>query len=97
MPTPAAVPFKVQRPVLLALTLTEVVAPFTCQSVTVGNATAGDLQIHTDQGGSNYLVVAAGFERVIWLPQPTSGQFRKDGVAFWLLAAQAGTVVLTWA
>jgi len=93
-----SVPFEIQRVTLGAgAPQTPVLPPMTCQSCTVGNATAGDLRIITDVGGAGYLLVASGFERVIWLPQVQSGLFRKDMIAFWLQADQAGTVILTWA
>jgi hypothetical protein len=92
-----SVPFEIQRVALLAATQTPILPPRTCQSCTIGNATTGDLRVITDEAGAQYLIVASGFERVIWFPQPTSGQFRKDMVGFWLQAADAGTVILTWA
>ncbi len=93
----ASVPFLIQRVTLQAAILTEVIAPLTCQSLTIGNATTGDLRLATDASGADYLVIASGFERVIWLPQPTSGQFHRQQIACWLQADDAGTVVLTWA
>ena len=92
-----SIPFLIQRVPLLALTQTEILAPMTCQSVTIANGTAGDLRVISQLDGTQYLVVASNFERVIWLPQPTSGQFRRGMIGFWLYADQAGTAILMWA
>ena len=92
-----AIPFQIKRIALLAGVQTEVYPPMTCQSVTIANGTAGDLRVISQLDGTQYLVVASNFERVIWLPQPTSGQFRRGMIGFWLYADQAGTAILMWA
>lgn len=92
-----AVPFIIERKALLAATQTEVIAPRTCQSCTVSNATTGDLRIITDEAGVGYRVVASNFEWVIWLPRVDSPMFRRGQLAFWLQADDAGDAVLTWA
>lgn len=95
--TTFSIPFQIERLTLQAGQQTEIIPPVTCQSVTIGNATGGDLRVITDEAGANYLIVVDGFERVIWLPTPTSGLFHRAQVGFWLQAAMTGTVILTWA
>ena len=97
MPPLQSVPFLIQRVALLAAQQTEILAPRTCQSCTIGNATTGDLRVITDEAGVGYLIVQSNFERIIWLPRVDSPQFRKDAIAFWLQADDAGEVILTWA
>ena len=97
MATQEMVPFEIARTALLAGIQTAVLAPRTCQSVTIGNATTGDVRVISDTAGTQYLTIASGFERILWLPQPVSGQFRKGMIVFWLQAVNDGTVVLTWA
>lgn len=92
-----SVPFLIERKTLLAATLTPVIAPMTCQSLTIGNATTGDLRVASDALGTQYLIVASGFERILWLPRPDSGMFRRGMIGLWLQVDDAGTVILTWA
>lgn len=97
MATMVQVPFQIERVAVLANTQKAIIAPLTCQSVTVLNATTGDVRVEAVADGSQYLVIASGFERVFWLPQPVSGQFRKDHINFWLRPDASGTVILVWA
>ena len=92
-----AVPFQIKRILLLTGVQTEVLAPMTCQSVTIGNATTGDVRVISEADGSQYLTIASGFERIIWSPQPVGSMFQRDQIALWLQAVDTGTVILTWA
>ena len=94
-----AIPFTVQRLALVGGVQTEVIAPFTCQSCTIGNATGDDVRLCTDIAGmaTDYLIINHNFERVIWLPRVDSGQFRRGEIGFWLQAVMSGDVVLMWA
>lgn len=91
-----AVPFQIQRLTLQAGVLTPVTAPRSTPSVNVGNATAGNIEIHTSETGTDFVILASNFERLITLSQPAYGIFRKDVIVFWLKAVNTGTVVLIW-
>lgn len=97
IPPYEAIPFVIQRVSLVGGVQTEVIAPFTCQSCTVGNATDDDVRLITDLAGTGYLIIQSNFERVIWLPRVDSGQFRRGEIGFWLQAVNSGEVILTWA
>ena len=98
VPATVAVPFKIERVSLTSMVILPVIAPWTCQSVTIGNATTGDVRVADGEVlTDNYLTIASGFERVIWLPRPDSGQFQRNGIGFYLEADDSGTVVLVWA
>ena len=92
-----AIPFQIKRIALLAGVQTEVYPPMTCQSVTIGNATTGDVRVISEEDGSEYLTIASGFERIIWSPQPVGSMFQRNQIGLWLQAVDAGTVILTWA
>lgn len=92
-----SVPFQIDRQTLTAAVLTPITPPMTCQSVTIRNETGDDIQVASDDAGLQYVTIADGLERVIWLPTPSSGLFRKDQIAFWITAAASGDVVLMWA
>lgn len=82
------------RMVLGAGAKTVVYPPRMCQEVTIVNATADDLQIHTtDQDNLHYVILTAGFER----PFPVKRTlFDPNNIAFWLTSVAGGTVVLIW-
>lgn len=93
----ASVPFQIVRQALTAPDVTPVIAPMTCQSLTISNETGGTLSISSDDAGSNYVLLANGHERVFWLPTPSSGLFRQGEIACYLSAAMSGSVALVWA
>jgi len=86
--------FRIQRLTLGAGVFTAIRPPAVFASVSVGNATAGDLQVHTNEDQTEYLVIAPDFERA--LPVMTLGAFANPDVSFWLKSAVGGTVVLLW-
>lgn len=88
-----ASPFRIKRHTLEANRCTPIYPPTMAKSVSVGNATSGDLELHTHLDESEYLVIASGYERVIPLDLHL---FRPEQVAFRLKAEQAGTVVILW-
>lgn len=75
--------------------------------VSIGNAGASDLKVFSEDpavylANDNYLVVAAGYERMIAAPAGKTAmfRFREEETAFWLAfsdPAVTGTVVLIWA
>lgn len=85
--------FRITRTVLAADLLTAIKPPQTAKTVSIGNATSSDLQVHTNDNEAEYLVISAGYERLIPVDRYI---FSPDRVAFWLKASQAGTVVLVW-
>lgn len=86
--------FKPRRIALLANVATAVSPPGCCQVVEIGNATPDDVKVYEDPTDeSTYLVIVSGYAKLIDLKQH---RFRPDEVAFYLKAAQAGTVVLLW-
>lgn len=85
--------FRVQRVAVAANTLTPVYPPVTAKCVSVGNAIAADLNLHTHTDESEYLVIAAGWERLI---DYRSYRFMPDQIAFWLKSTGTGTAVLLW-
>lgn len=93
-----AIPFRIQRLALVAGVVTPITPVFTCSSVSIINSTTGDLKIITDGTGAEYGILPPIYERIIFLPQtgPTVSLFRGDTIAFWLQAANDGTVVLIW-
>lgn len=96
--TDTAIPFYIERITLLAGIATPIIAPITCQSCTIGNATGGNLLVSTDdQFVDHYRTIADNFEWVIWMPRQDSGQFRQGKVAFYLQSAGGGVAVLSWA
>ena len=85
--------FRAKRVALVAGVLTPIWPPHTTKTVSIGNATTGDVQVHTHDDESEYLVIAAGYERTIPVERY---QFWTDRIAFWLKATNAGTVVILW-
>jgi len=99
LPRGIAVPFQIERIALAGGVQTEIICPYTCQSLTVSNGTTGDLRLISVEDGSQYHIIASGFERIIWLPQTqgASPLFHKNDVVGWLRADDAGIVILQWA
>lgn len=94
MPVSAA--FRVQRLALTAGELTPIRPLMNANSVSIGNPTNQDLQLHTKDDGSEYLIIGPGWERMVegshlWLYKITE-------VAFWLKSVSGGTpgAVITW-
>lgn len=86
--------FWIQRLSLAQNVTTPIRPPRFCQDVSIGNATLGDLQIYSaPDDDAAYRVVESMFE---WDIATHETRFCPDEVGFWLKAAQAGTVVLTW-
>ena len=85
--------FRIRRVTLVADVLTEVYAPATGKAVSVGNATSGDLEVHTHLDETEFLVIAAGYERTFPVDRDL---FSPTRIAFWLRAVVAGTVVIVW-
>lgn len=86
--------FRVRRIGLTGGQKTPITAPMACNNVSIGNATAGDLEVHTtDANDDEYLVIAAGYERAIALERT---RFDHEQPCFWLKPAQSGTAVLLW-
>lgn len=84
----------IQRLVLGAGTKTPIFPPRMAQEVSIGNATADDVSVHsTDADNAHYVVVTAGYER----PFPVKRTlFDPTVIAFWLTSVAGGTVVLIW-
>lgn len=85
--------FRIKRNAVSIGVLTAIYPPCTCREVSIENLTAADLQIHTSEDQTEYLALAAGFERQI----PGKHQwFSPSEIAFWLKPGASGTVVLLW-
>lgn len=85
--------FRVARTTLSAATLTAILPPVYARSVTILNGTNADVQVHTNDNSTEYVVIAAGWERPITLHD---AQFNPTQTAFWLLSSPGGLVVLLW-
>lgn len=85
---------RIQRLNLTANVLTAVFPPIATGEVMVSNGTAGDLQVHTTDDGTEYRAIAPGFERPFTATIARS--YRHDEVAFWLKAIAGGLVILDW-
>lgn len=97
---------KFRRLLVPAGVVTPAKPPLDFDHVSVGNAGVGNIRIYSEDptsypDGDNYLVLAAGFERLI--AAPSSHQFKRFESAFpafwlqWEDPAATGTVVLIWA
>jgi len=86
--------FRIQRLTLGAGVFTAIKPPAVFASVSVGNGTTNDLQMHTNEDQTEYLIIASNFERTV--PVTTLGAFANPDVAFWLKSAVGGSVVLLW-
>ena len=82
---------RIVRIALTAGVLTSVYTPIAAKAVTVGNATAGDLEIHTSDVGTDYLGIGPGYERTLPVSILDTGL-----IVFWLRAQVAGEAVLIW-
>ena len=93
-----ACPFRIVRLTLIAGTLTPITPPITCSSVTISNRTTGDLELHSDDSGSDYGVITTCFEERIDLSQSGSATalYRTGQINFYLRAIDGGDVVLSW-
>lgn len=90
----AAAQFRITRLTLVAGVKTPVSPPIVAQNVTIGNGTAGDLQVHTTNDSDlEYLVITSQYERTIQLNR---SRFSFEAVAFWLNSVAGGTVVIQW-
>lgn len=88
---------RIERMALSAGQKVAVRPPCSSTQVTIGNGTAGDLEVHTtDEDDAHYLVVSAGYERPLSKLHDNGTIFSTETVAFWLKAAQSGSVVLLW-
>lgn len=85
--------FRNQRVALTLGVLTPLVPPIRARAVSIGNATTDDLEVHTNDDLSEYLIVAAGYERLIDLSQANLLTFQ---TTCWLKAHASGTVVVVW-
>lgn len=90
--------FGIDRVMLQAGIVTPIVAPRVFKSVVIANGTAGDVNVYSQNGGtddsSHYLAIATGYERLFTLDlhayalgQPT----------IWLESDAGGLVILIWA
>jgi hypothetical protein len=86
--------FRIQRLTLGAGVFTAIRPMAVFASVSIGNGTADDLQVHTNEDQTEYLIIAPNFERSV--PVNTVGAFAFPEVAFWLKSTPGGTVVLLW-
>lgn len=86
--------FRIQRLTLGAGVFTPIRPPAVFASVSVGNGTADDLQVHTNEDQTEFLNIAPDFERAV--PVNTLGAFAFPEIAFWLKSPVGGTVVLVW-
>jgi hypothetical protein len=63
----------------------------------VQNGTAGELELHsTDDDEAHYVIIGAGFERTLPKLHENGTAYSENHIAFWLRAAQDGTVILLW-
>ena len=93
MPPHAYPPFRIKRVALLANVLTPMYPPGTAKSLSIGNAGSADLEVHTAEDETEYLVIAAGYERTV----PVNMHIlTTDRVICWLKTSVAGTAVLLW-
>jgi hypothetical protein len=76
--------------------LTAVSPPCAFQQCLLGNTTGADLRRYTndDVAANEYRLLATGFERLV--PALKRVGFRYDEIAFWLLSAPGGEVILEW-
>jgi len=86
--------FRIQRLTLGAGVFTPIKPPAVFAAVAIGNGTADDLQVHTNEDQTEYLNIAPDFERSV--PVTTLGAFSNPDTAFWLKSPVGGTVVLLW-
>lgn len=93
---PVSQAFRVSRLSVVAGTLTAIKPPIGAREVSIGNATTGDLQVHTSDDETEYLVIAAGYERLIPVKRDLMPTSNAGQIAFWVKAAQSGTVVILW-
>lgn len=85
--------FRIKRNAVSIGVLTAIYPPCTCQEVSIENLTAADLQIHTNDDQTEFLVLAPSYARLI----PVKAQwFSPSEIAFWLKPGASGTVVLLW-
>ena len=85
--------FRIKRNAVSIGVLTAIRPPCTCSEVSIQNLTAADLTIHTNEDETEYLILAAGYERLI----PVKHQFFSPSeIAFWLKPGASGTVVMLW-
>lgn len=85
--------FRIKRIALAANILTPIYPPFVAKALSVGNATSGDLEVHTSDDETEYLVIASGYERSLPI---NLHLFLTERIACWLKATNAGTAVLLW-
>lgn len=78
---------------LSAGVLTAITPPQAFTAVSVGNATATDLEVHTASDGTEYLVITSGYERALPIVRT---QFDSYEPAFWLKSSGGGTAVIIW-
>lgn len=90
----ATAEFRITRATLVGGVKTPMTPPIVAHNVTIANGTVDDLEVHTtDANNTEYLIVAAGFERTI---QVNRARFLFENVAFWLKSAGGGLVVIVW-
>jgi hypothetical protein len=87
--------FRVSRVSVSAGVKTAIAPPVSACQASIGNATSGDVEVHTtDDNDAEYLVIAAGYERNV--PATLGVTLRAQETAFWLKPAASGTVVILW-
>ena len=86
---------RAQRLTLAPGVTTTVTPPVVAQSVSIGNGTANDLYVYTNDDLLEYVVIPTGYERLIALTDAVT-RFTPTLTAFWLSSAPGGTVVLLW-
>ncbi len=86
--------FYINRITLVAGELTPILPQIAvAKDVVIQNATGTDLQVHSSDLGTNYIIIAAGYEREI------AGNwqlYKRGSTGFWLYSAGGGTVVVMW-
>jgi len=86
--------FQVTRQTLVAGVLTPILPQMAvAKDVTIQNGTGADLEVHSSDGGSNYVVIVEGFEREFW---GNYQLYQRNQIAFWLRSAGGGPVVMIW-
>lgn len=87
--------FRISRVAVSAGVKQAISPPVDCRKPSIGNATAGDLEVHTtDENNTEYLVIPSGYERDI--PVQVGRHLQSIETAFWLKPVSSGTVVILW-
>jgi hypothetical protein len=91
-------PFRIQRIALSPGVLTPITPPMICSSVTVANRTGADIEIHSDNSGTDYGIVSDGFEERFDLSQSgaATAVYRPGQINFYVKSTPGGTIVVSW-